>query len=224
MSRIHEITACLILLLVLSGCQRRDTSKSVSWDQEPTDYTLMLAVDIDTIKNNPRASEFIIYAVDHYFRERIGTSDHIIISQLSGNKKPLLYDGTPTDLRRQMPTQEAFRDYLISHSSDGRRINDGISESLDYIGHTSSVKRGGAAPIALIVSSMVDGNPESQASDDRVMESLIKFGRSGGQMAFYFCDQERMASVREKMEKAGFGWEILECDINGRPPLPTFHR
>lgn len=214
----------IVLIASLCGCTRRDTSKAVSWEQEPTDYTLLIIVDIDTIKTNPRAADFITYAVNNYFRERVGTSDHIIISQLSGNKRPLLFQGTPRDLRQQMQTPEALRDYLIAASSQGRRINDGISESLDYVSHTTSVKRGGAAPIALIVSSMIDGNPESKESDDRMMGELIKFGNTGGQMAFYFCDQERMAYVRDKMEKAGFGWEILECDIYGRPPLPTYHR
>ncbi len=218
---------CVVLILLLGGCggcARHDTSKSVTFEQEESEYTLLIVADIDVIQSNPRAFEFVTYAVEHYFKERVGTHDQIIISGLSGNKRPLLFQGTPRDLRREMPTEEAFRKYLTAHSEQGRRINDGIAESLDYVAHTSSVKRGKAAPIALIVSSMVDGEPESKESDERVMAELIKFGKAGGQMAFYFCDQQRMAAVREKMEKAGFGWEILECDIHGRPPLPSYNR
>ena len=218
---------CLVSTLFLSGCggcARHDTSKSVTFEVEETDYTLLIVADIDVIQSNPRAFDFVTYAVEHYFKERVGTNDQIIISGLSGNKRPLLFQGTPRDLRREMPTEEEFRKYLVARSEKGRRINDGIAESLDFISHTSSVKRGKAAPIALIVSSMVDGEPESKESDDRVMAELIKYGKAGGQMAFYFCDQQRMAAVREKMEKAGFGWEILECDIYGRPPLPSFNR
>ena len=54
-----------------------------------------------------------------------------------------------------------------------------------FVSQTRSVTRGGAAPIALIVSSMIDGEPESSQSDDRMMQELIKFGNVGGQMAFY---------------------------------------
>lgn len=218
---------CLISGLLachMSGCARRDTSRPVTFEQEETDYTLLIVADIDIISTNPRAFDFVTYAVEHYFKERVGTKDQIIISGLSGNKRPLLFQGTPRDLRREMPTEAEFRKYLVARSEKGRRINDGIAESLDFLAHTSSVKRGKAAPIALIVSSMVDGEPESKESDDRVMAELIKFGKAGGELAFYFCDQQRMAAVREKMEKAGFGWEILECDIHGRPPLPTYNR
>ena len=220
----HMVSIVLLFLMLLAGCTRRDTSKSVTFEQEPTDYTLLIVVDIDLIKSNPEAISFVTYAIEHYFRERIGSNDHIVISQLSGNNQPLLFQGKPRFLLEKFASPEDFRQFLISRSDPGRRINDGISESLDYLAHTSSVVRGGAAPIALIVSSMVDDHPESKESDDRVMAELIKFGNTGGQMAFYFCNQQRMASVREKMEKAGFGWEILECDVNGRPPLPTFHR
>ena len=228
MSRVRLMFALMISSVLIlggsGGCARHDTSQSVTFEQEAVDYTLLIIADIDVIKSNPRAFDFVTYAVDHYFQERVGTHDQIIISGLSGNKRPLLFHGTPSDLRQQMPTEEAFRKYLLDRSDPGRRINDGIADSLDYLAHTSSVKSGGAAPIALIVSSMIDGQPESQESDGRVMAELIKFGKAGGTMAFYFCDQTRMGAVRERMEKAGFGWEILECDIHGRPPLPTYHR
>ncbi len=137
----------------------------------------------------------------------------------------MIFQGTPRTLREEYPSEQQFRDFLKSRGNPDRRINDGIVKSLKYISRTSGVKREGAVPVALIVSNMIDGEPESKESEERVMESLINFGtKTRGHIAYYFCDQNRMDVIEERMEKAGFTMTILECDANGRPPLPTFHR
>lgn len=210
------------LLAVFVGCQRRDTSAKVTWEQEPTKYTLLIVADIEVVKSDPRSYDFVIHAIDRYASDRMGEHDQVIISQISGNDRPLLFQGTPRELRRAMPNHEEFRNYLIAHSDPGRRLHEGLAESFDYVLNTSSVSRGKAVPVTLIISSMKEGENEASASKERFINALIKYHQAGGQMAFYFCDQQRMAWVREQTAKAGMTWTLLEGNPNGHPPLPSF--
>lgn len=214
----------LFLIALLCGCRDPKQQAAVTWEQEPTDYTLLIIIDPDTVNKNPRAADFVVYALDYYFRDRVGTNDHVIISGL-GTEAPVMFEGNPRTLREDYPSEQQFRDFLKSRGNPDRKINDGVAKSLKYISRTSGVKRGGAVPVALIVSSMIDGQPESKDSEDRVIQSLIDFGTiTRGHIAYYFCDQNRLDVIDERMKKAGFNMTILECDVNGRPPLPTFHR
>ncbi len=222
MSRSKQIVSMLLLVVTAcSGCQKRDTRAKVTWDQEPTKYALLIIADIDVIKSDQRAYNFVVHAIDRYGRERLGEHDPVIISQLSGNDRPMLFHGTVRELRKAMPNQEAFKNYLVSHSDPGRRLNEGLAESLDYVLNTSSVSRGKAVPVTLVISSMMEGEGETSAAQDHFINELIKYHHAGGHMAFYFCDQRRMAWVKEQTKKAGITWTHLEGNPNGHPPLPN---
>lgn len=219
-----RITAALCLAATLAaGCQRRDkTEKGMTFEHEPTRFTLLVVADIDVVKNNPKAYDFVIAALDRYGSDRMGENDQVIISQISGNNRPVLFQGTPQQLRRDMPSQEEFRNYLLSRSDPGRRLHDGLTESFNYLMKTRSVAQGGAKPVALIISSLNEGEAESAGCQERFIQALINFHRAGGQMAFYFCDQRRSAWLEEQTAKAGMQWTHYELDAHGRPPLPSF--
>ena len=104
---------------------------------------------------------------------------------------------------------------------NGSRINDGIAESLDFVLNTHSVGQGKAKTVALILSDMLDNHPDQQASEKRLLEALTRYAQRGA-IAFYFCDQNKLSDMRKKMRQAGFRWSIIESDIHGNPPLPSF--
>jgi len=215
------------LILFALGCERRDTSNTSPFQQESCEYVLLVAIDTsgsfcDFMTEDGKAYDFILRAVDQYHRDGIGSDFQIIITQLSGNQRPLLWQGTPQQLRREFPDPKAFRDFIIAHGDPSRsRINDGITESIDYVLNTYSVSQGNAKPVALILSDMEDNHSNRKESDSRLMNALTTFaGR--GEIGFYFCSQERMADIRQKMKQAGIDMYVLECDIHGRPPLPSF--
>ncbi len=211
----------LTLIVCILGCERRNTADVSPFEQEPCDFVLLIAVDGDFIKEKTKAYELVTHAIDKYFHDRIGGHDQVIISQLSGNQRPLLWQGTAHQLRREFPSQEAFRQFLVSHCDAGSRINDGIAESIEYVMRTNSIANGKAKSVALILSDMIDDQPNSADNDSRLMNALISYGRRGS-IGFYFVDQVRMADVQKKMEQAGFRFSCLECDIHGHPALPNF--
>jgi hypothetical protein len=215
----------ILLLLAFvpgcGGCQRRDAANASPFQQEASEYVLLIAIDADYVKDNPKAFDFMAYALESYFQERIGSNDQVILAQMSGSKRPLLWQGTPQALRREFADHAAFRKFLLAHAESGSRINDGIAESLNYLMRTYSVAKGKAKSVALIVSNMIDDQPAVDESEPRLMESLINYGHRGA-MGFYFVDQTRMADIIDKMEKAGFRFYTLEPDFHGRPALPSF--
>ena len=214
--------AILILLLSFAfGCEAAPPPSDSPFVSEPCDYVLLIAVDCDYVKQNSEVYDFMLRALDQYFHDRIGGHDQVILAQLSGTNRPLLWQGTPLALRHKFPDSQAFRDFLLAHATKGSRINTGIAEALEYLMRTQSVAKGNPKSVTLILSNMVDDQPAQEESDQRLLTALTTYGRKG-HLGFYFCDQTRMADIRKKMEQAGFTFYTLECDILGRPPLPNF--
>lgn len=226
MSRVL-IFALLVSSLGLLGCERRDASRQSAFKQQDYESVVLIAIDLsgsfrDDMSEDGKAYDFVLRAIDEYFRQRIGGNDQLIITQLSGNSRPLLWQGTPQELRRQFPNAAKFRDFLLASSDpNASRINDGIAESLEYVLGTHSVASGRAKTVALILSDMQDNASSDSQSDQRLMNALISYARHGA-IGFYFCDQQRMTDIRQKMSQAGIDMYTLEGDFRGRPPLPNF--
>ncbi len=217
----------LLLVPLASGCEPRDPATASPLQPETNEYILLVAVDLsssflDNVASSGQAYQFLTQALDHYHRAGIGGGYQIIITQLSGNRSPLVWQGTPRRLRQEFRDPESFRRHLEAHADpNGSRINDGIAESLDYALHTHSIARGNAKAVALILSDMNETFDPGTASDARLVDALTRFAQRGA-IGFYYCDQQRLADVRDMMSEAGIDMFNLECDIHGRPPLPSF--
>jgi|GEM_PF-3461272 len=217
----------LLLLASLAGCERRDSANVSPFQQEPCDYVLTIAIDLsdgfrEYMTADGKAYDLILRAIEQYFRDRIGGHDQIIITGLSGDDEPLLWQGTPQHLRREFPDSNAFRAFLIAHAKpNGCRLNDGIADAIDFTLNTNSVARGKAKTALMILSRMIDDQPDQEASDARLMKSLTEYAHRG-YIGFYFCSQKRMKDVREKLKKAGIETQTIECGIHGKPPVPSF--
>lgn len=218
----------LALLLVFAvGCEQVDQSQFSPLQPESCEYVVLVAIDMSEsfrkyMAEDGKAYDFVNHVVEKYFRDRIGGNDQIVITQLSGNNKPLLWQGTPFELRKEFPDKQKFRDFLLANADPtSSRINDGVHESLKYLLRTHSVARGNAKTVALILSDMEDEFPDEEQSSDRLISSLTTFAKRG-HIGFYYCSQHRMEDIEKKLEEAGISMYILECDIHGRPPMPSF--
>jgi len=218
----------IAVLLCAAGCETREVAGIPSLQQETCEYVLLIAIDCsgsfrDYMTVEGKGFEFVQFALDKYFGDRIGgNNDQIVITQLSGSR-PLLWQGTPQELRRDFPNANAFRDYVLAHADQqgGSRLNLGVAESLDYVLSTYSVAQGNAKTVALICSDMLDNHPDPEASEQRFIDALTRYARRGA-IGFYFCDQTKLADIRRKTEQAGFRWVIIEPEFHGRPPMPNF--
>ena len=215
-----------MLLVCALGCDKRDSAGRSPFEQGTCDYIVLIAIDLsgsfgELIADDGKAYDFALRVLDRYFHDRVGGNDQIIITQLSGSN-PLLWQGTPRQLRQDFRTPDAFRDHLLARADPtGSRINDGLAESLDYVLGTHSVAHGNAKTIALVLSDMLDNQPDNAASEQRLLDALTRYARRGA-IGFYFCDQYRLADIRKKTRDAGFEWCIIEGGFHGEPPLPSF--
>ena len=217
-SRSQLLASLIAVCLLTGGCKPRDKNRSV-FRQEPCDYVLLIAVS-EEVTNNDRAFEFVCYAIDQYFQDRgPGANDQVIISRIEG-ERPLVWQGTPRNLRLEFPSAEEFRRHLSGTKAPGS-LHDGLSRSIKLLLETYSVSQSKAKAVTMVLSDMNDDHPSAEAND-RFIDTLVDYCRRNGAIGFYFCDQLRFEEVREKTKKAGLGWVTLEPDVHGRPPLPSF--
>src|SRR5947209_2637790 len=88
-------------LLLTVGCtpaqpERGDAPGEPTFNREPYDHVLVLLVDKsgsfrDLMKPGGKGLAFANDAVNHYFRDRAGMNDHLIVAQLSGNRQSVIW-------------------------------------------------------------------------------------------------------------------------------------
>src|SRR5438105_4162099 len=123
---LHRLTFALVFLafaaLLLVGCTKhseQDDATQVSLGREDADFMIVIAVDLsgsfaDKMTHDGKGYEFTMRVADNYFRNSIGTRNRIIIAQLSApDRQPLLWDGTPVQLRQDFPSATEFRNFLL---------------------------------------------------------------------------------------------------------------
>ena len=190
------------------------------------EYERVVVVGIDLsgsflhlMADKGKAWEFLLKVIDRYLRG--SGSEKLILVQLSGNTKALLWDGTPAQLRKDFPDQGAFRKHLLSKADpNGSRLHDGITEALEYLstlpGITAKTK------CALLVLSDMDDNASAPGSEQRLVQSLASFGKRGGAVGLYFVDHPLINRWRANLKAAGIKHAVVESSIVASPTLPSF--
>jgi hypothetical protein len=221
----------LLCAALLSGCQQRDKSRDQvsSVGRDESNFKLAIVLDLSgsfqhMMLDNGEAWKFTLYCVDAYFKSRIGDeADEVILCQISGEGKSLLWQGSPRRLRQQFPTAQKFRDYLTSKSNpSGSLVHAGVSRALKYVMSQPAVSSGQAKSAVFVLSDFLDNAPDSEATENELMNDFTTYLRTGGQLGLYYIDQDKYFHWREKFNKAGFNMVPVEMDIHGRPPLPNF--
>ena len=219
------LTVCTIL-----GCEpvsdQEQAAKIEPLKVPKRDYILALAVDTsgsfigEMFARDARGYRFMQHAVDRFFRDRMGADDHVLIAQLSGNKRPLLWEGTPRDLKRRFGDSETLRTFLAQASDTaGSRLYDGVAQTLEYVYSLPGVKEGETQVCVLVLSDMEDNASGGKA---RMVEGLRKLKGLGSGIGFYFVDIDRMEDTRQCLREAGLDPRFVESRIVENPPLPSF--
>ena len=106
------------VILCATGCEKRRESSHTTFAHDGNaEYVLGVVIDLsgsfsDLMAEKGQAHAFLLQVIDAYFRDRIGSQDKLIIAQISGNERALLWEGKPLQLRRDFPTPESFRNML----------------------------------------------------------------------------------------------------------------
>lgn len=227
----HQITSLVLfasLCCIQTGCELREQTQATAFHQHDSEQILTILLDLsgsyaDLMAEDGRAYRFTLRVIDRYFRDRIGSDDKIIIGQLSDSDTPMLWEGTPSQLRREFPTADAFREFLVSHSHPaGSRIHDSIADTLDYLLDYPGVTSGKTQSAVFVLSDMLDTTSDSEESKDRMLGLLAAYGRQDVSVGLYWVHQSLVLAWRTHLQDAGIRRFVVESEIVADPPLPSF--
>ncbi|MCA9077359.1 MAG: hypothetical protein KDA93_20195 [Planctomycetaceae bacterium] len=222
-------TACILFLLLLCGCEarRQSQSNSSTFAHQESQYVLTVLLDMSgsfqhEMTDGGKAHRFNMRIIDRYFRDRLGNNDQLVIAQISGESRTLLWQGTPLQLRKDFPSATAFGEFLKSKSDPhGSLVHDAIASTVDYILADPNVSNGTAKSALFVLSDLADTS-SSPESKERALQSLAAYGQAGGVVGLYYVDQSLVPEWRTNLRLAGVQESCVEADIVGTPNLPSF--
>ncbi|MDA1016751.1 MAG: hypothetical protein O3A00_20125 [Planctomycetota bacterium] len=216
-----------LCLLTITGCgKRRDMAETNTFDRNNHQHVVMIVMDLsgsfaEKMANDGKAYEFATACVDHYFRKSDPLNDRIILAQISGTERSLLWEGTPIQLRKDFPSADSFRNFLLTKADGGGSlVNRGVTNAIDYLNYHPRYGGGDAKTVTLILSDMDDTG--SSDSERGMNESLAAYARIDGSIGIYFCNQLLVESWKDRLSRAGVQNCIVESEIVGKPELPKF--
>ncbi len=218
----------LITPIWLTGCGERIESadRSVTARQDESEFVLAVVLDLSgsfthQMADQGKAYEFSLAVLDRYFRHRNGMNDRLILAQISGTQRSLLWEGSPLQLRQDFPSADAFRQFLLDKADpNGSLVNEGVANAVDYVARNPRIASGKAKSAVFVLSDMFDTSPDPAAAEQRLMQSLGDYSRAGGAVGLYYVDQSQVTNWQQKLHNAGFQDYCVECEIVGRPSLP----
>lgn len=221
----------LSFCLLVSGCiESQSVSKAAPFDEQPLEAVLAIVIDQSGSFSgywDDKAYTLFLDLSNRFFQGAVGKETKLVLSQLSGNDKVLLFEGRPADLRKRFKSPQELNQFLKQNAdASGSRVYDATTRTLDYVrtisGVTSDTKL-----LCVLLSDMQDseGNPAIRtASEDRLRASLNQYQQQGGALALYFVAESERPRWNVWLHDAGFtaGHFVIESNLTSSPRLPRF--
>lgn len=215
-----------LMPLLLAGCPRRVADEEVQvFKHQKAEHVLALVIDMSSSfaysmqEDDPRAFRFLLNVIDKFKQERAGNNDRIVIAQLSGSDKPLLFDGKPGDLKRAFTSQDQFKQCLTQKSDhNGSKVYASIDKTLTYL-NQRVVADPETRITTIVLSDLLDNDPDEQAKQ-KMIATLQRYAPHGA-IGFYWVDQTKTQEFSDILQQAGYPpatWSHIQYD----PPLPSF--
>jgi len=215
------------LALLICGCGKRtEQAKADKFQRDESEYVMTIVFDIsgsfsELMAEDGHGYDFALSVMDEYFRRRSVMRDKIILAQISGTERSLLWEGTPLQLRREFPTPDSFRDFLIKKSQpDSSFVNVGLAHIVEYVTQIPRVRRGKAKSAIFVLSDMLDNSSDPAQGVRRLENALTDFGEANGTVALYYVDQLHVPEWQQTLDQCGIINAHVESEIVGTPQLP----
>lgn len=198
-----ELILALMVVTAIVSWSRPASAQRGLFANSESKYVVSLTVDMsgsfaEKMADKGEAFAFTRGLIERYFRSRVGTSDRLIIGQISGTDEALLWEGVPLQLRKQY-SPENFARFLRTKSTPngGSRVYESIAQSIEYVVADPAVASGQAKSAVLICSDMLENSMNANESEKRMMDSLSRYARLGGVIGIYYCNQRLVADCAE---------------------------
>jgi hypothetical protein len=211
-----------------AGCERRrDEDESMLGTNRPD---CSVAVVLDTSGSfagrMDEAFPFFVAVTDRYFRDRVGMNDELIVAQISGAERSLLWRGPPRALRQKFPDAAAFRSFVTARSDpNGSRVHDAVADTIEELLSRPGVAEGKVPTALLVLSDLQDTGATPEESLRRLTDALKAYRRAKGVVGLYWVDQPVVGAWRARLRAAGYdpSNSVVETDITATPALPNFN-
>lgn len=222
----QKLMITTVAILLVTGCEQRRDTDTTSFEDGDCPLVLAIVVDLsgsctELFADGGKGYDFLLGVLDKYQRA-VPTEGKVIIAQLSAADNPLLYEGSPADLRRDYPSAAAFRDDVLSKSNpSGSRLHEGMNATFEYILKHRAVQQG-ARPAVFLLSDLLDNGIDGGDYEQQVVARLQDFGAKDGIAGFYFVDQSQTDKWTAALASAGVKDYRVTDKIVAHPPLPSF--
>lgn len=212
--------------LFFAGCEEYVPVEEPVLSDLQRDYVLCFVLDTSgsflpkMFGANGRGYKFFMKACEKYFQSRMGDHDRILISQLSANKRTLLWEGTPITLRKRFGSSASLQQFIeVNSDPSGSRVHAALADTFDYINGLPGVKQGSTKVCVIVLSDMDDTTNEP---DDRLrmIDAFGRFAKTNGTIGLYWVDQFCIKDCRQCLTDAGLKDFVVESDIVEDPKLP----
>lgn len=218
------------LVMLSLGCEgRRAREHTLQVREEPKEYVIAIAVDLSgsyrdlLLGDDGKAWHFLGAIIQQLSTTRAGAEDRVILAQISGAPKALLWEGSLPALRRSFPSAAAFRTYLLSKANaSGSRVHESIADLVDYVTAYPGVKQGHTKSAVFVLSDMENNLGDEAATRQRLLTSLTAYARTGGTVGMYWVDSRFCSNWQRWLKEAGFPNAVVENEIVANPLLPRF--
>ena len=227
------LAALCVFLPLVSGCtpvvqQTASDSSPSPIGREPYDYALLVAVDksgsfVSLMRPGGKGLEFLNDTITHYFHGRLGNNDCLIVTQLSGNRQALLWQGSPRQMRNEFSNSAEFSEFIEKKSdAAGSRIWDGISDTLELAMSDPNLWNGRTKLVLACLTDMENNLVDSYTAEKRLMDNLKAFAKKGGVVGLYFVGTAETTLWRKKLSECGFRDFVVEPSIASTPRRLSF--
>lgn len=224
----------VLFLLAVAGCsprrdmaENRPTRQTALLGEADEENIALVAIDLGpTFRKRVEdgGAQFVMKVIEKYFRAHAGSSDKLVLAQLSGDgNRSLLWEGTPFELRRQFTTPDAFKDFLVGKADPSpSQVYKGLRHATQYVLSNPRVQEGKAKVALFVISDMLD--PSRGDKDDRELgylnHQLNQIGWRNGCVGMYYIDQSECIPWRQRLQWLGVRNYRVESEIVGSPPIP----
>ncbi len=226
------------LLLLLSaffagGCgERRDPTREdeTAFTHTRADAVAVVVLDLSgsfeqlLVGRENRAFVFLQKLIQDFFYQGIGREQRLVIAQISGTDRAMLFEGSIQDFNERFPDPDSFRDHLKRVGNPaGSRVYDSVSDALSYTLGLPTVEKG-HTKVGLFVLSDWDDNVRTAQSLPQLEGKLKSLATDyRGAVGFYYVEQSLYPGILSLVQRCGFPRErgVVTSEITANPPIPT---
>lgn len=196
------------------------------------EYVMVIAINLNQqfqgrMQRDDAAFRYVFSLVESFTRNTVGSEARIVITQLgNGAQNPLLWEGSPREIRQQFQSPEMFQSFVLKNRRDcpPQAIN-GLVTTTKYLLNHEALDNEACRPALFIVSDAVDQRPYAETFKDcaELAKNFTDIAHLGGICGWYFVDHQNLDWAKEIVKRSGFKDFRVEADIVRRPSVPRFN-